>query len=596
MFLSTKEPEEGRLAETYSGYWARHIGQVRTDGNGKFIYSGSVSAIRQATLNPTYFDGLAEISILDVSASSFKIIRKRGTSGIVMVGSKGVLTYDADNPGVHIITIYDTVYSYNEATPSSPLSSTGTILDIYIGREMFVYLANESNCWGSLKNRTFLCNAAPSKAYLSQNFPGNNARWICTVNMKAGTSGAELVTNGSFASDANWVTTGWTWSGANLNIAHNAGNTSQLAQSAMTVVAGGTYELLFTTSGVGAGSVTPKLGNTDGAAVTVSQANTQHIIAANTDVLKFVPTSTFNGAIDTVICKKIEHGAFSGSYIADSIAKNTVIIDDMVTSPNITWSSQKIMQVINDTLGVGGNTAVLSSEKAGGLVVRLEYVNTTTVRLIPVSGQDSYVVFPDLSSRTIPAAGITLTVSGSANTRYYVYLSSSSLTMSETAPDGIFAKLETLGTANIQVGDICMTSTNTMSGDWNVCSSHQGVATEWTTAINAASVSLTKTGLMLSKRASVAVSRTGLTAWRVGYYYYPDWYWSSPYYIVTGTDSQTFFVVTGTITVTLTGTTGEGINSNAFTYTDVISHDYGTAGACEVTGRTGNLVIIRSST
>ena len=29
--------EDGRLALTYQSYWARRIGQVRTDGIGKFI-------------------------------------------------------------------------------------------------------------------------------------------------------------------------------------------------------------------------------------------------------------------------------------------------------------------------------------------------------------------------------------------------------------------------------------------------------------------------------------------------------------------------------------------------------------------------------
>lgn len=514
LFLSTKEPEEGRLAETYAGYWARHIGQVRTDGTGKFIYSGGVSAIRQATLNPTYFDGLAEISLQDVSTTSFKVIRKRGTSGIVMVGSKGVLTYDADNPLVHTITTSDTVYAYNEATPSSPLSPTGTILDIYIGRSIHLYLANDRPCWGSLVNRTFLSNEEPTDAYLSQNFPGNNARWIAEIQLAAGTKGAELVTNGNFEDSNDWDGHGgWGWSEANLNACHNTGNTSSLDQISMTVVAGGTYEVAATVSSVWAGSITPKLGNTLGTAITSAQRSIQYIIATNTDVLKFVPTTDFNGAVDTVSCKKVEHGAFTGSYMVDSIAKQVPYIDDTIVSSNVAWSSQKIMQVINDALGVSGTTAVFNAQKTGGLNLRLEYVDTTTVRLIPASGQDSYVVFPDLSFRTIPAAGITLTVSGSANTRYYVYLTSSSFYMSTTAPDNFYTKLETLGTATIQVGDICMTSTNTMSGAWNVCSSHQEPSREWSQPIDSASETLSLPGLIQSKRSTGSISRTGSSSY-----------------------------------------------------------------------------------
>jgi hypothetical protein len=277
----------------------------------------------------------------------------------------------------------------------------------------------------------------------------------------------------------------------------------------MTVVAGGTYEVAVTVSGVGAGSVTPKLGNTLGTAITSAQRSVQYIIATNTDVLKFVPTSTFNGAVDTVTCFKVEHGAFTGSYITDSIAKTIPVFDDTIVSSTAGWTSNKIMQVINDALGVSGTTSVFNAQKTGGLNVRLEYLDTTTVRLIPTSGQDSYIVFPDLSFRTIPAAGITLTVSGSANTRYYVYLTSSSFYMSTTAPDNFYTKLETLGTATIQVGDICMTSTNTMSGAWNVCSSHQEPTREWSYEIDNNNSQVCPSSMILSKRGAISARLTG---------------------------------------------------------------------------------------
>lgn len=554
IFLSTQIPDNMRLAETYYGYWARHIGQVRTDGTGKFIYSGGVSAIRQPTLQPEYFDGLAEISLQDVSTTTFKVVRKRGTSGIVMVGAKGVLTYDSDNPLVHAVTTSDTVYTYNEATPSSPLSSTSTIFDVYIGRSLHLYLANDRPCWGSLADRTFLCDEAPTDAYLSQNFPGNNARWIAEIRLVAGACGTDLVTNGNFDDGDDWVSTGWTYSASNLNMAHNTGNTTSLEQSSMTVVAGGTYELMFVTSAVGVGTITPKIGNTNGTAVTSAGLQTQYIIAANTNVLKFVPTTTFNGAIDTVGCKKVEHGAFIGSYIVDSIAKSFPYIDDTIVSSATAWSSQKILQVINEALGVSGTTSVLNSQKTGGLNLRLEYVNTTTIRLIPASGQDSYVVFPDLSFRTIPAAGISLTVSGTANTRYYVYLSASSFTMSTAPPDGFYIKLEALGMAHLQVGDICMTSTNTMSGAWNVCSSHQEPTREWSAAVNAASVSINMPGFVVSKRAIAnrytnAISITG----QAFYYYCP------------GGPGYTCYSYSGYGTLTTVGTLAITANNNPWT-------------------------------
>ena len=151
LFLSLKEPEDGRLALTYQGYWARHIGQVRTDGIGKFIYSGGISAIRQAILQPEYFDGLAEISLADVSNTMFKVIRKRGTSGIVMVGGKATQAYDTDNPLVHIISITDPVYIYNGETPEYPLTATNNSISQLPNTPLYLYLANDRTAWEMLQ-------------------------------------------------------------------------------------------------------------------------------------------------------------------------------------------------------------------------------------------------------------------------------------------------------------------------------------------------------------------------------------------------------------------------------------------------------------
>ena len=623
LFLSTQTPDNSRLAQSYYGFWARQIGQVTTDGVGKFVYSAGISAIRQATLQPSYLDGLAEISILDVSTTTFKIIRKRGTSGIVMVGSRGILTYDSDNPSVHAVTTSDTVYSYNESNPSSPASSTGTILDIYIGRPAYLYLANDRPCWGGLANRTFLSDLAPTSAsYLSQNFPGNNARWIATINCAPGPTGSNLITNGNFnAGTSSWTATNWTYSSPNQNVAHNTGNTSALSQS-ISVSANATYAVTVTVSGVSAGSLTPNIGGTAGTPITTAGIFTQYIKATNTNGLLFIPTTNFNGAIDTITCVQVMHASFNGTYITDSIAKNIPTIDDTIISPSATWSSQKFMQVINDALGVSGTTSVFNAQKTGGLNLRLEYVNTTTVRLIPATGQDNYIVFPDLSFRTIPAAGIEATLSqllnGATcytNTRYYVYLTSSSFYMVTTPPDGLYTKLETLGTATIQVGDICMTSTNTMAGTWNVCSSHQEPTREWSTAINASSVTLALPGTILSLRAQDSTTRSGVTASGV-------WV-SMP---GAGTDHKSLSVISGsqtqrasswygatgstqdgTLTITLTpSSSSPGILTASIAYSESLTiteisestyfHAYGGSHGLDAISRSGDLVFTRSAT
>lgn len=197
LFLSTKVPEEGRLAETWRGFWARHIGQVRTDGVKKFIFSSGISSIRQATLNPTFFDGLAEITFQHISDSEFRVIKTRGTSGICIVGGIGVQTYDTSSLIVHKVQKTDNVYTYTESNYSNPLTASGAKIQQYTTTPVYIYLANNNPCWGSLAGRTFASLRVPSDAYLSQNFPGNNARWLCTLDVSSsGTFLGSYITEG----------------------------------------------------------------------------------------------------------------------------------------------------------------------------------------------------------------------------------------------------------------------------------------------------------------------------------------------------------------------------------------------------------------
>jgi hypothetical protein len=387
--------------------------------------------------------------------------------------------------------------------------------------------------------------------------------------------------------------------------------TIQNLSQSVSVTTGATYQVQFTTSGVGAGSVTPEIGGTLGTGVSAAQSNTQYILATNTGALNFIPTTDFNGSIDNVSVTQITSGSMAGSYMIDSIAPTIPIIDDTIVSAYSGWSSLAIMQAINNALGVSGTTSVFNAQKTGGLGLLLQYVNSTTVQLIPVvngipTGQTSYVVFPDGSNLTVPAAGINLTVSGAANTRYYVYLSSSGLAMNTTPPDGLYTKLETLGTANIQVGDICLTSTmNTMSGAWNVCSSSQEPSRLWSTPINAATITLILTGLMFSKRATGVTSSSGTTEASIyqGLYHdgtcnYAQIYCTAANSPQSGSVSDGGCTNNSTLTITLGGSFHEGINTSYPTYSDSLVtggvNDEGAYAGGSIISRTGNLVLIRS--
>lgn len=511
LFLCTQPPDEGRLSQTYYGFWARHVGQVRTDGVGKFTFSSNISAIRQATLSPEYFDGLAEISIENVSQDTFKVVRKRGTSGILMVNGSGIQTYNANEAGVHAVTTTDAIYAYDEAEPVNFLTDTGDDLNKYVMQPVYLYMANNrTDLWGALSRRTFLCvsaPSAPSRGYLSGNHPGSSARYIATVRPAAGIKGLELVTNGVFSGSTGWNTNGgWTVSAENQNCGHNVGNTSVLEQTSMSVQADQVYEINLSIESCSAGSLTPSIGGVNGTPISGAGLHRQHIRTDGTGTLRFTPSSNANHVLDNVSCKLVQGSVFSGAFITDSIVGANVSVDDTIVSSTQTWTSARIMEEILSYFATSGLNGIYNTQKASGLPLILEYINNTTVRLRALNTAAT-IVFPDMSVRQIDTTGITLTVSGGPNVRHYVYLDSTSLYMSTTPPDGLFTALETRGTAAVQVGDICLTGSNTMSGAWNVCSSHNEPIREWTESLPSYNQGFGPFNFSLSTVHNVAISR-----------------------------------------------------------------------------------------
>lgn len=834
LFLSTKEPEYGVMSQQWPGYCSRYIGSVSTDSYKYFIYNSTISAIRSLQLNPTYFDGLAEITLEYISTSKLMIIRRTGTSGIVMVGGIGVQTYDVNNPLAHTLTTEDPVYIYDETNVIAPLIDSGEKICQQVVNLIYVYLANNRPCWDNIGG-LFCSYTPPTEGYLSSSYPGNTARWLATLGVVARGGNGELVTNGNFhdANDWNGLDSGWLWTSIDFNAYHlttqlvnitigqtlaasnwttinnvaitqtslgnvtesivchtisfdngitwkvfknnswvsivrdnsgiwqysNAGvwanasvnsktqaliqatdqtayqwdktdvegmsiadwaslngwsviatsvkwdvrivlgtsaphgdyNTSQdnilpymsvdtetingvtyvasasselanvyiaantmhrdnnsswwqtntvpcphwiqidfgatnakrvnkfqywgyatvgpkrwkfegsnnpslgwttlldktgadvpdyghswtppfgfynytayryyrlyitasyhptgvillsellfyesqspvvvsstftkatfsvkniesLSQKVMNVNANTIYQVAVTISSVSAGTVTPMIGNTLGVPIVAEGTNTQFIKSTNTDVLKLVPTADFDGYVDNVSCSESENAMFGDNCTVDTIAQRILTVDNDRYGTGILWDSVKILQVINNMVSGSLETTTFDYQKNSGLSVRLEYVDRYTIRLIPVINMDVQIVTPDMSTVTVPSIGIYKTVSGLANTRYYVYLTSTgTLTLSTTAPDKRYTSLETLGSSNIQVGDVCMTTPGAMTSFWNVCSSHnqqlqqESFTPKWVLG-NLDYYFPVIAGFVVSNRASASFSKTG---------------------------------------------------------------------------------------
>ena len=183
LFLSTKIPEDGRLSQSYYGFWARHLGQVEVDSLGYFKYTNDISAIRSMILNPTDFSGLAECSMQTVSNTQFRIFRKPGTSGKIYVNGFGVQTLDVGDEGCHALNTTDPVYDYDETDIESPLGDSDRVVGYYKGTPTYIYLANNYDHWGGLREKLFASRREPVSGYLSQNWPGISARWILTIQL-----------------------------------------------------------------------------------------------------------------------------------------------------------------------------------------------------------------------------------------------------------------------------------------------------------------------------------------------------------------------------------------------------------------------------
>jgi len=115
--------------------------------------------------------------------------------------------------------------------------------------------------------------------------------------------GADLVTNGDFASDTNWTKgTGWTIASGVANSDATQSADSDLTENTLVLVSGNTYEVTFTVTNYVAGNVTAVAGGTEGTDRAANGTFTENIVSAGAD-LDIRADLDFDGDIDNVIVK-----------------------------------------------------------------------------------------------------------------------------------------------------------------------------------------------------------------------------------------------------------------------------------------------------
>ena len=124
--------------------------------------------------------------------------------------------------------------------------------------------------------------------------------------------GAEQITalaNRDFSAAGNWSGTNWTVGSGVAT--HTAGaNAFTLAAAGLDPdpVAGGIYQIIFTTNTTTAGTITVSIGSIDGIAVgqvTGTDTQTQVVTAADTGALTFTPDATWAGTLDNISVTRI---------------------------------------------------------------------------------------------------------------------------------------------------------------------------------------------------------------------------------------------------------------------------------------------------
>ena len=122
---------------------------------------------------------------------------------------------------------------------------------------------------------------------------------------EVGYFGSELVTNGSFDTDSNWLK-GTGWSIANGIASKVAGSSGELVQ--LSVFPSGflskTFKITFTLE-VTAGSVRLRAGTNNQSYLNSSGTYSYTLTPAGNDQLKFDADSSFAGSVDNVSCKEI---------------------------------------------------------------------------------------------------------------------------------------------------------------------------------------------------------------------------------------------------------------------------------------------------
>ena len=192
-------------------------------------------------------------------------------------------------------------FTFTRASKATVINKDGLIETVGSGQPRIDFLGNTQGALKLEPQRTNLI--TQSEAFGDSYWTKSGA----TIQADPSTAGSELVTNGNFATDSDWIKgTGWSISGGSLN---GSSTTTSVTQLNTGLVAGKMYQVVYTISNYVSGSVRIELGSANVSVGTIRSANgtyTEYIEALGDEQLIFDGILAFTGSIDNVSVKEVQ--------------------------------------------------------------------------------------------------------------------------------------------------------------------------------------------------------------------------------------------------------------------------------------------------
>lgn len=279
------------------------------------------------------------------------------------------------------------------------------------------------------------------------------------------TYGSNVVTNGTFTGAATGWTLGlgggspdWAYSANTVTHANGGGTTALEPTTPLTVVAGSVYVIGYTVTNYVAGTVTASIGGVSGAAVNMNTAAFvaggffETLTATTTGNLKFTPTTTFDGTIDTVTVQLV---TLSASAFSIKNGATTYPIEMRISGSGVgslyIGASSGATNGSGATFNIGLGPLSLAAISSGDFNIGL---GTSALRRMTTGGTNTCVGTSCLTSMRV----------GSSNTCLGMECLKNSIGADNNTVVGTQAALSATGSKNTLIGrDVGQTDTGSQN-------------------------------------------------------------------------------------------------------------------------------------